>query len=521
MNCENVRDLLNAYIDGEMSDVEARRIADHIKNCADCAREERLLRMTRDLVAEFGAQEAPAGFTGSVRAKIEADRFKKKSNRGVPGWAALAATFALVVLTGVYFQFVRTTPEGTIALNDSLAPTTGAPVLQIEKAPAQKDEHKVSHRDHYAAGGSHPANRFAAEPAQPQPAAPPAPRLEKQQEPAVAQATTMAEPAKETDTPLPDVLSDIAPVEDTAKDALPAIELAKSAPRVIQDNPPAKQKKKAASRKAGKTAAKTESAFESKKKAMPEEIAALPESALPPEPAPAFALKTTSDSAHEPIGDTAEAEEVARAIEEYEAAVKATPELRYKRETALSEAEMPHEKSIVRPVSYGSDEPFTVDSMREIRTPDIDRDLNSQVVVYITKTADGKTVQYKFRDEGAAAPEDNIRQVARAGNTFAVADIADAMAKCESAIRSRAASSPDIPTFIQRTSGGLVVKSGFSLLQPLRIEIMKLFEPEKAAALESSEKTAAQSGVYPDGRQYPDFSPGMQAILEIRFVPAQ
>jgi hypothetical protein len=105
LNCDRIRENLNAYIDGELSEVEARLIADHLASCTGCAGEERMYRLARDLAVKYGHDTAPEGFAAAVRAKIEADRFPEKRTRAVPRWAALAASFVLVLLAGAYFKF--------------------------------------------------------------------------------------------------------------------------------------------------------------------------------------------------------------------------------------------------------------------------------------------------------------------------------------------------------------------------------------------------------------------------------
>ncbi|MFZ5824504.1 MAG: zf-HC2 domain-containing protein [Bacillota bacterium] len=62
MNCDGVRGLLSAYVDGELSAGELLRVEQHLRRCHWCADEVDALRQTIALVASLEEVEVPAAF---------------------------------------------------------------------------------------------------------------------------------------------------------------------------------------------------------------------------------------------------------------------------------------------------------------------------------------------------------------------------------------------------------------------------------------------------------------------------
>lgn len=114
MNCENVRQILNDYIDGELNDLESRRVELHIAGCESCAREERQLRMVCSLVGSCGAQKAPAGILNGIHIELEKERVVPiKKKRSYAGVMALAASFMLALAGGYYFNIFDKSYDAT------------------------------------------------------------------------------------------------------------------------------------------------------------------------------------------------------------------------------------------------------------------------------------------------------------------------------------------------------------------------------------------------------------------------
>lgn len=99
MDCEKLRSQLDAYLDGELSEAEARALEDHAKACEGCARELEAARLVRDALADMDAEvavplEAQAAWRAAVRAEAR--------RRSVRKWRRLScvAAAALVLVFG-------------------------------------------------------------------------------------------------------------------------------------------------------------------------------------------------------------------------------------------------------------------------------------------------------------------------------------------------------------------------------------------------------------------------------------
>lgn len=71
MKCSAVNNLLSAYLDGELADVERAVVEEHLRGCASCAALLRSLKASVALVSSLPRQPAPAGFAREVQERIE------------------------------------------------------------------------------------------------------------------------------------------------------------------------------------------------------------------------------------------------------------------------------------------------------------------------------------------------------------------------------------------------------------------------------------------------------------------
>jgi len=112
---ENIRELLHAYVDGELDLANARETERHLASCADCRGIEKAIRELRGvLTSEATAYRAPAYLRRSVRAALR--REEKSTRRPLPPWLMFAtgAAFAAVILGFVLFQTTRTVRSDAI-----------------------------------------------------------------------------------------------------------------------------------------------------------------------------------------------------------------------------------------------------------------------------------------------------------------------------------------------------------------------------------------------------------------------
>lgn len=72
MNCDGMRGLLSAYLDGELSSGELLRVEQHLRRCHWCAEEVESLRETVSLVTGLREVELPADFHAGLHARLVA-----------------------------------------------------------------------------------------------------------------------------------------------------------------------------------------------------------------------------------------------------------------------------------------------------------------------------------------------------------------------------------------------------------------------------------------------------------------
>jgi len=105
---ENIRELLHAYMDGELDLANARETERHLAGCADCRGTEKAIRELRGaLTCEATAYRAPAHLRRNVRAALR--REAKSTRQTLSPWLMFAtgAAFAAIILGFVFFQTTR------------------------------------------------------------------------------------------------------------------------------------------------------------------------------------------------------------------------------------------------------------------------------------------------------------------------------------------------------------------------------------------------------------------------------
>ena len=112
---EKIRELLHAYVDGELDLANTREAELHLKTCADCRGTEKAIRELRGaLTSDASAYRAPAHLRKSVRAALR--REAKSSRQTFSPWLMFAtgAAFAAVLVGALLFQTMRTARSDTI-----------------------------------------------------------------------------------------------------------------------------------------------------------------------------------------------------------------------------------------------------------------------------------------------------------------------------------------------------------------------------------------------------------------------
>ena len=98
MNCKDFSNLLDAYVDGSVSESEADQMRDHAAACPDCAAMLTLLQDARRMDEEI---EVPETFSSSWRQRIrEEEEMEEKKTKKIPWKTWLAAAAVLLFVLG-------------------------------------------------------------------------------------------------------------------------------------------------------------------------------------------------------------------------------------------------------------------------------------------------------------------------------------------------------------------------------------------------------------------------------------
>ena len=91
MNCDQARELLTAYVDGELDLVHSIEIEQHLASCDACARVVKMQQSVRAAIqAKSPAFELPQEMASRIAAKLPA------TSRGTKAWPWLAAAAAII-----------------------------------------------------------------------------------------------------------------------------------------------------------------------------------------------------------------------------------------------------------------------------------------------------------------------------------------------------------------------------------------------------------------------------------------
>ncbi len=113
-NCQNIRDRLGAYYDGQLSPQSARELEAHLRHCESCARRLAENRLLSGVFSELAREEAARGGSVSlwpaIRLSLAKETAVSKRHSGGkllslllrPAWIGLGLSTAAAVLTLVF-----------------------------------------------------------------------------------------------------------------------------------------------------------------------------------------------------------------------------------------------------------------------------------------------------------------------------------------------------------------------------------------------------------------------------------
>lgn len=118
MDCAKCKELLNAYLDGELEGTLFAELERHIERCPDCRAElDRIMKM-RELLDELRGVEVPEGererFIDALRNRLETEQ-KRGLRREINWRPALIGAIAVVAILIVLIAIPREKPPPEIA----------------------------------------------------------------------------------------------------------------------------------------------------------------------------------------------------------------------------------------------------------------------------------------------------------------------------------------------------------------------------------------------------------------------
>lgn len=131
MTCEDVRDRLDDYVDGELAQSERDVLASHLTGCSACREQERGLRKLLAEAAALARETAPArelwpGIAERLRPALLA--FPRRSTSFRPLTLAAAAAVLIALSSGVTWRVARR-PPAPVASRFATAPTVALVAL--------------------------------------------------------------------------------------------------------------------------------------------------------------------------------------------------------------------------------------------------------------------------------------------------------------------------------------------------------------------------------------------------------
>ena len=121
MNCQEIKKLLNPYIDKTLDTATAQQVEVHLKSCPACNKEYQSLKEIITSLNSLSTQPAPVDFTQNLMTKISQkevqiqtswiDRIKKQVSIPQLSFRLVGITAAAVLVVFFAFTFIFNTPD--------------------------------------------------------------------------------------------------------------------------------------------------------------------------------------------------------------------------------------------------------------------------------------------------------------------------------------------------------------------------------------------------------------------------
>jgi hypothetical protein len=98
MNCNEIKDMLSSYIDGELDEKDMLLVEEHIHNCEECRRELEEYNKILHVLHHMPEEEPPKGYCNRLHEKLIKANVNKKTSKRMRWvkYGSIAAAFILV-----------------------------------------------------------------------------------------------------------------------------------------------------------------------------------------------------------------------------------------------------------------------------------------------------------------------------------------------------------------------------------------------------------------------------------------
>lgn len=145
MTCNETKNLLNAYVDGELGSTGSLSVEDHVQRCTPCLTEMENLRGLSSAIANGGLRfTAPPGLKRNIQAAIRAANPEVRRSFFDWRWASALASAALVVVVGFLLttQWQRSSEEALL-VDDIVSSHVRSMMANHITDVASSDQHTV------------------------------------------------------------------------------------------------------------------------------------------------------------------------------------------------------------------------------------------------------------------------------------------------------------------------------------------------------------------------------------------
>ena len=139
ISCERCEELINARLDGYLTEEEAPLLEDHLAQCPDCRKLDRDLTTLHERLKNLSF-DLPQDFAGSVMARLEAEAFQPVKKKKRPWAAAVCAAAAVLLAVAISPQVLPFGSSGADTAAGESAEAPEAMVMDSDVAPAEGGE---------------------------------------------------------------------------------------------------------------------------------------------------------------------------------------------------------------------------------------------------------------------------------------------------------------------------------------------------------------------------------------------